>query len=206
MAIKSLSHSSLTDNRFYRSMLVGNTAYEPLISDYDLLETETLPSSQATITFNNLTTNYASTYRHLQLRILARTDRTGAHNEPIQLFVNGSNSGYNYQQLYGAGGAPGSTAAADESKMLISEGATSASSVAYSFGASVIDIYDAFNSNKHKTFRSLNGYRETNYGIVSLYSGVWRNNAAIDSLLLDPLIGGNFLANSRFSLYGLKAS
>jgi len=30
MAIKSLLHSSLSDNRFYRSMLVGNTAYSPV--------------------------------------------------------------------------------------------------------------------------------------------------------------------------------
>ena len=60
-------------------MLVGNEAFDP--SSFDLIQTYTLSSNQASVTFSNLG-DYSSTYKHLQLRMVAKSNRSG----PGELF------------------------------------------------------------------------------------------------------------------------
>jgi hypothetical protein len=46
----------------------------PLASDYELISTQILTSPQSSITFSSLGT-YSSTYKHLQVRAVARSTR-----------------------------------------------------------------------------------------------------------------------------------
>lgn len=165
---------------------------------FDLLETQVLGSSTASVTFSSLGTY--SNYKHLQIRVAARTDRSGAADDNVIMRFNGdSGSNYSCHNLRGNGSSVISGALTNETKIV----ARAIGGNDGNFGAVVIDILDAFETTKYKTSRSLGGYA-TN--IVELGSGSWRNTAALTSILLDQDVGSNFLTGSRFSLYGIKGA
>jgi hypothetical protein len=166
---------------------------------FDLLETQLISSTTASLTFSSLST-YASTYQHLQIRAVAKTDRGGATNDNIIMRFNGdSATNYSCHNVRGSSGSVTSGANANETKIICrAVGGNDGN-----FGAVVIDILDAFETTKYKTTRSLGGYATD---IVELGSGSWRNTAALSSILLDQDVGSNFLTGSRFSLYGWKAA
>jgi hypothetical protein len=76
------------------------------------------------------------------------------------------------------------------------------------FGASIVDILDAFETTKNKTVRGLGGFMGSTsdyYHKVMLSSSARYNTASTTSILIySP--GTSFAANSRFSLYGIKAA
>ena len=198
MAIKSLQHSSLTDNVFYRSMLAGNEAFDDS-SDF-LLEEVVLPSSAASVTFSDLGA-YASEYQHLQIRAAVRTDRA-ATSDDVTVTINSITNSYAYHTLLGNG----STVISGEDSpskpyMRIFHGASGATATANAFGAFVMDILDFSSSSKNTTIRALAGSSST---AVSLNSGLTNNTAAVTSITLDQVSGSNFISGSRFSLYGSK--
>jgi hypothetical protein len=69
----------------------------------------------------------------------------------------------------------------------------------------VIDLPDAFSSNKYTTSRSLRGLNlDAAYSTqVGLSSGIWMNTAALTEISLAPVVG-SFAAYSRVSLFGVK--
>jgi hypothetical protein len=86
---------------------------------------------------------------------------------------------------------------------MVSENMPVASSTANVFGAFVVDILDPFETTKNTTVRSLGGMNAA-WASIELRSGAWLSTSAAASILLKPLVGGNFVANSRFSIYGIK--
>ncbi len=200
MAIKSLQHSSLTDNIFYRSMLAGNTAYEP--SDEDILAEEVLTSSQASVTFSSLDT-LASDYQHLQVRAVTRNARTVGGHERINLTFN-SDTGNNYatHRLRGTGSSVSSLATTSTDKMYVGFSPREASGS--EFSANVIDILDFSSTNKNTTVRALGGTHSPSDYRIALFSGVWLNTSAVTSMTFTDDGGDNFQAGSRFTLIGLK--
>ena len=171
-------------------MLAGNTVWNPWEPDgaFDSLATVTVPSGGlASITFAGI----PNTYKHLQIRA-----SVGASGE-IQAFVNGDTTATNYYRhvLYGQG----SSALSDSSQ---SYGLYPA--FLPSLGSFVQDILDYGNTSKNKTTRSLWGYDANGSGYVGLYSGLWINTNAINSITYSVVGGSNFPQHSRFSLYGIK--
>jgi hypothetical protein len=168
-------------------------------SDYELITTSVLTSSQPSVTFSNLGI-YASSYKHLQLRGVARvTASTTIRGQDIRF--NGD-SGSNYSghliisdgAVYAGGGANGSNAGA-----FYINGASNPSGA---YGAGVVDILDAFSATKFKTVRYIGG--QVGYSIMSLGSSAWRNTDAITSIQIYPQNSESYAAGSRFSLYGIK--
>lgn len=189
MAIKSLQHSSLTDNIFYRSMLAGNTAYEP--SDEDILAEEVLTSSQASVTFSSLDT-LAAGYQHLQIRTVAKS----ATKVWGELRVNGdSGANYSRHELRGNGSSVTSYANASYSRYRYGVHSNV-------WGASVIDLLDPFETTKNKTFRAFSGWVGADG--VQLTSGAWYNTTAISSITLFLDNADLYQIGSRFTLIGLK--
>jgi hypothetical protein len=171
---------------------------------FDLLETQILGSDTASVTFSSLDTNYASTYKHLQIRVTARTNRS-SYSDPIYLAINGSTSSeYHSHGLWGNGSSVTSGAS----------GTTGFPSVDYAFAATagsnlysahVYDFLDAFTANKNRTLRILTGGAgPTSGNHVELRSIARFNTAVTSSIRLQPI--GSFITGSRFSLYGIKAS
>ena len=167
---------------------------------YELIESYVLGSSQTSVTFSNLG-NYSSTYKHLQLRIVARTDRSGEQGDVLTVRFNAdSGSNYAYHYLSGNGSSVVSAASSSQTEMWLWRLAGN-TATANSFGGMVIDILDVY-ATKNKTVRALSGMTG---GLSEVYlgSGLWNSTAAVTSIVLDQL-GGNFVSGSRFSLYGIR--
>jgi hypothetical protein len=81
----------------------------------------------------------------------------------------------------------------------------SATSAANTFDGLVVDILDAYSTTKNKTIRSLAGIASTQNN-VSLMSGSYRSLSVVSSItILDEVSGSNnFVAGSRFSIYGIR--
>ena len=168
-------------------------------SDYELIETTILGTATSSITFSSLAT-YASTYKHLQIRAVARTTRA-FNGDGLNLTLN-SDSGANYSnhRLTGNGSTVSSTASTSTNSITVLR-TTAATSVANAFGVMVIDFLDSFSTTKNKTVRYIGGALDQNE--INLGSGARFNTASITDI---TLTGGNgdLVAGSRFSLYGIK--
>ena len=163
-------------------------------SDYELLETQILGSEQSSVVFSNLNT-YASTYKHLQIRMVSRLSFTATTTDQLMRFNGVTSSSYAGHRLVGNGSSVFANARSGSSSMFIGlvDGAQ--------FTTAVIDVLD-FTGTKNKTVRSFTG---VNGGVseLMLTSGLFDSTAAITSLTLFPPVY-NYVVGSRFSLYGIK--
>ena len=170
---------------------------------FDLLQTELVTGSNAdTITFSNLNT-YATTYKHLQLRMVMRDNRSPYTGSYARLqFNNDTATNYSEHALYGTGSGVGSGYGLNT--VSVHAGEINASDApAGAFAPAVLDILEPFSTNKYTTTRLLAG--TVNYNWLGLWSGTWRNTAAVHTIkIISPL--GDFVPGCRFSLYGIKAA
>jgi hypothetical protein len=169
-------------------------------STFELISTTILGSAN-TISF----TSIPSGYKHLQIRAAART---AAGQVPDQIGVRlnndttAGNHGWHY--LNGNGSSVTSGAGVSNETVVRCQMITGASAVTNNFGVVVIDILDAFSTSKNKTIRSLGGYADSSAGNIGLSSGFYLSTNAVTRVDLIGLFSANFIANSRFSLYGIK--
>lgn len=174
---------------------------QAIVPDYELITTEILTGTQSSITFSNLS-SYSSTYKHLQIRAVARSGVAVADMGYKIRFNGGSSTDYSFHRMQGNGSSVSSYGDAAATYFYITGGLQGSSATANAFGVAVIDILDAFNTSKNTTTRTLNG----NNGAISLDSAGWFNTAAIDSIVMEADAGSpSFVSGSRFSIYGLKA-
>ena len=169
---------------------------------YELIATEILAGTAASITFSNLG-DYSSTYKHLQLRFTARNTTASNGNEIIISRLNGdSGSNYNSHYLVGTGSSVLSAPFTGLTGALTG-GAFEANNTANSFFVSVVDLLDPYSTTKNKTFRTLNGGLSSTITRIDLHSSAWRNTNSVTSW--EVLANAGSLAiGSRFSLYGIK--
>jgi hypothetical protein len=162
---------------------------------YELISTTVLGLAASSVSFSSLG-DYSSTYKHLQIRGLGRL--TAVDTNQKMRFNGDSTSSYNNHFLYGNGssvlsGTSGLLTAIDSYPL------TASNAPANAFGAFVIDMLDAFSSTKNTTVRQLSG----NNVEIQLASGLWNNTASLTSVEL-LANSGNYVAGSRFSLYGIR--
>jgi hypothetical protein len=174
-------------------------------NSYDSIQTVTVGSGgQSSITFSSI----PSTYKHLQLRGIARTNRTGVTLENISMAFNSDgisgNSNYTIHAILGDGTVTDSfnlTSFTRQVPALIS----SVNATTGVFGAFVIDILDYTNTNKNKVVRSINGTDLNGSGEVRLTGGMYMQTAAISTITMAFTIGGGaFNEFSSIALYGIK--
>ena len=170
------------------------------LTSFDSIATVTPYTTVSTVVFSSI----PSTYKHLQIRFLARTDRSNQEDN-IQLRFNSDSAGnYAAHVLYGDGATASSFSDGSSITFNTRSVVAAASSTSGVFGVGVIDILDYANINKYKTVRSLNGYDNNGAGQVRLSSGLWMNTAAINTITIVPANGPNFTTNSHWALYGIK--
>ena len=173
-------------------------------TSYESIATVTVGSPQAAIEF----TSIPSTYKHLQIRAIAKNVTTGAADYDAMRIQYNTDTGTNYAWHYlkGEGVGSGGVGQASSSSYLWSgtvirsgTGQTSA------FSISVIDILDYANTSKYKTQRWLNG-TEFNalYPWIGLGSGLWQSTSAVTSIKIFIDTAVNFAQYSSFALYGIK--
>ena len=159
---------------------------------FELIQTAYGTGSSGTISF----TSIPATYTHLQLRITARTDGSGAST--LMRFNSDSGSNYVLHYLY-SGGSGGSL-----SQTGIGANVTDSAASTGMYSHLIVDLLDYANTNKNKTTRASDSYQAaTSYAFM--YSGLWLNTAAISTLTF-AAVSGNFTTASRFSLYGIRGA
>jgi hypothetical protein len=185
--------------------IIASQNYPRVTNSYESIATVTVGSGgQSTITFSSI----PSTYKHLQLRIAASTDRGTFALDNVFVTLNGDTGG-NYSHHYLQGDGSSASAGATANATVVRSGSLPSSAAANVFGVSIFDILDYKDTNKYKTTRSLSGFDLNGTvsgigGFVQLYSGNWRNTAAVNSITLNRQSGTNFIQYSHFALYGIR--
>jgi hypothetical protein len=170
-------------------------------SDYELISTTVLGTAASSVTFSSLG-DYSSTYKHLQIRGVARTDRNDTLDNVLLRFNGDATAlAYSLHNLLGNGSSVSSGGAAGQDRILVSY-VPALTSTANTYAGFVTDIVDPYSTTKNTTVRSLGGQNDNNFRLIGLYSGAYYNTSAVSSITLTATT--NYVAGSRFSLYGMK--
>ena len=170
---------------------------------YFIAET-VLTGSAASVTFSSL----PQQYRTLMLHIQARSDRVAEIDTVGIRFNADAGANYDFIRKWAQGGVGFSelaTRGAGSGYAGIIEGA---SSTASNFAMLEIKIIGYSLADRHKRAFS---WSTGVFGDISADSDLyladtcskWRNTAAITSITMFPSVGPNFVAGSRFTLYGI---
>ena len=165
---------------------------------FDLLESQVLGTAVGSVTFSSLGT-YATTYQHLQIRMVARANRPSSTTDPLIITLNGSGQTHAHS-LFGNGSSVSSGAIASQYSLL--DAITGPNAATNAFGACVIDILDPFETTKNKTMRGFTGANT----VVALGSVLFGTTSSTTSITITPFSATNYMVGSRFSLYGIKAA
>jgi hypothetical protein len=163
---------------------------------YDSLATVTLSAATASIEFAGI----PSTYKHLQIRGIARSN--GAADNTVIQFNGDTANNYATHYLYGNGTTASAGAETTRARFYVDVLASNASGAMWS--GDVIDILDYANTNKYKTVRTLAGQDLNGSGIIWLASGLWQSTTAVTSIKLYLNGAVSFAQYSSFALYGIK--
>ena len=177
----------------FASAISGNL----LPNSYESIATITTSTSPSSVTFSSI----PQTYQHLQLRYLVRrSDAVGTAGVSIQ--INGD-GGANYvrNELYQGNTTASTSSAIGQTQMSVGY-ITGSTANSGSYGVGIIDILDYTNTNKNSVVRALTGANNNGAGNSNISTGVWLNTAAVTSFSF--IIGGSFVNNSTFTLYGIK--
>lgn len=169
---------------------------------FDLLETQVLGSSTASVTFSSLSTYASAGYQHLQIRATTRGTRSDTGSQ-LFIRINGD-TGNNYRAHYMWGNASSVQSATLSESGIWGGWTAGANFTANGFGAMVLDLLDPFEANKNRVVRIFQGI--AGYSEVSLISGMRINTEAVSSLTISERTAANLAQYSRFSLYGWKAA
>jgi hypothetical protein len=167
---------------------------------FDLLETQVLTSSAASVTFSSLST-YAADYRHLQLRIVSKNVTSTGYGGGFIRFNGDTAANYSSHFLRGNGSSVSSGASVSATSMAMLLVRNSSADV---YQPAVFDVLDPFETTKYTTIRGLLGVPSTSGTFLELMSGSWRNTNALTSITFLPEGGQSLGSGSRFSLYGIR--
>ncbi len=170
------------------------------LSDYELISTTLFSGSTSSVDFD--VSALASTYKHLQLRVVGRTARAAGTDALLMRFNSDTGSNYNGHYLGGDGSTVYSGFVASTTYTYTNLLGNSVDTTNF-MGVSVIDILDIFSNSKNTTVRALDGAQGTPK-YMNLSSGLWRNTNTVTAINLSVFSGSNLLSNSRISLYGIK--
>lgn len=168
-----------------------------MATTYTLISSNTLSSSQASVSLNSI----PNTYTDIVLKISARTDNAGT--DFIQLTINSQTGTYSNTLLLGNGSTASSTRNTGQSYLRAGyvNNANDTSNT-FSYGEIYIPNYASTND---KPLSSI-GYTENNAttAYISNYANLFQYSSAITSLTM--VANGNFVSGSSFWLYGIKNS
>lgn len=179
----------------WASSISGN-----LSSNFDSIATVTVGAGgQASASF----TSIPSIYKHLQIRMLARSNRAD-NNEAIGIQFN-SDTGNNYAShgLWGDGSSA-TASALNIPGAAISLPWVPGSLSTNAWGGAVIDILDYQSTSKNKTVKGIQGFNNNGNGQAGFGSGLWVNTASITTITVKPFYGTSWNQYSSFALYGIK--
>lgn len=180
--------------------IVASGNYPRSNPSYESIATVNVSTAQSTISF----TSIPSTFKHLQVRWLARSTATGGDSaSTLRMKLNSSAGTYRSHGLLGTGTSAIAGDSATSTGDWIYYAIPNASVTASMFGVGVIDVLDYTNTSKNTVSRMLAGFDKNGGGQVGLQSHLWVDTSAVTQI--DFSLGtGNFTQYSSFALYGIK--
>ena len=159
---------------------------------YEPIATQTLGTSAASVTFSSISGAYTD------LLLVTSNGSTTATNTYVRL--NGdSGSNYSFTQLTGTGSSAISGRSSNQTAIRVDNYASAATSITNAY---IFHLQNYSNTTTYKTVLTRTNEAATG---VDATVGLWRNTAAITSILYYPGVG-NWITGSTFTLYGIKAA
>jgi hypothetical protein len=170
-----------------------------MANTYQLIQAQNLVSDAASVTFSSI----PGTYTDLALRMSTRATPVGVIESIKLRFNNDSGTNYSYTLLRGSGSSA-SSANSVSNDIIEVNGSPGANITANTFSNNEIYIpsYTVSQSKALSTSSIVENNSSTGYQEAG--AALWRNNAAITSILID--VSGSFVTGSSFYLYGIKNS
>jgi hypothetical protein len=163
---------------------------------YDKIQTTTLGSAQASVTFSAISGSYTD------LVLISNVDITSAGASINIRFNSDTGNNYSYITIYGNGIAHATNKATNQNKSYIAAYVAPNTSLETVI---VTNIQNYSNTTTNKTLISRsNRASASNSPGAEVLSGLWRNTSAITSITL-AADSGNIDTGSTFTLYGIKA-
>ena len=164
------------------------------------IQSVTLSSSQASVTFSSI----PQTYTDLVLRLSARTSNSAIINTINVQFNNDTSTNYSFTRILGqsADGTSSRETSVAPTYILYVNGDTSTANT-FSNGEMYIPNYTIATNKPQNSFTTLE-HNATTGATIGGYAHLWRNAAAITGVTLSITQGGNFLSGSSFFLYGIS--
>ena len=161
-----------------------------------LIETKTLGADAASIEFTSIPQTYTDIVAVLSVRV---SSASGA----FWFRFNSSSSGYTARRLYGDGGGAYSDTNAVGSNYLFIGDVSNVNNTANTFGNGSVYVPNYSGSTTKSV--SVDNVSETNAttAFQHIIAGLWDNTAAITSWAFSAYSGGNLVAGSTISLYGI---
>lgn len=174
-----------------------------MANTYTLIETKTLTSTVASVVFSSI----PQTYTDLKIVWSARTNWTSAVDS-LYIRFNSNSSSYQSKQMLGFSNNGNVYSESDPTNTsVVSYTATGSTAYANSFSAAEMYIPN-YTSSTYKNCvldgTMINDTASNSWTNTS--NSLWSNSAAINSITFISNNGASFIANSSFSLYGIKNS
>ena len=169
---------------------------------FDLLQVQDLDSSASQVTFENLS-GYVDGYDHLRITMTARSDRASSDSDEVKILLNGSTAQYATQYMETNGSAyPAGNGGAANALIRATGG-----NITYMYSPASIDLIEPFNASKYISYHGHTSMPSTGSvdSMVRIFSGRSNSAETLDSITFET-VNGNFTAESRFSVYGIKGS
>jgi hypothetical protein len=170
-----------------------------MAATYELIASNTLGSSAASVTFSSI----PATYTDLVLRMSVRSDRSASLVDTITFNFNSSTSNFSNTRIEGTG-ASGASTRNQTNSSLIRVPATSVT--ADTFNNVEIYLPNYAGSTNKPLSNSFAYENNATTAYVGAVASLWSNTAAITSIQFGLVDGPNFVSGSSFFLYGIKNS
>jgi len=165
---------------------------------YQLIQSQTLSSAAASVTFSNIPQNYSD----LVIKVSAKGNRASFQDDGLLIALNGSTSSFTQRGIEGNGSSASTFSSGwGVSNSVANIGGLSSNANLFSNNEIYIFNYTS-SSNKNIMTDSVQENNQTT-AYNDFYSLVWANSAAITSITFTTYSTTNFFANSTFSLYGI---
>lgn len=169
-----------------------------------LISSQTLGSSQASVTFSSI----PSTYTDLVLKYSSRHDNAFSISQSAITFNGSSASNYSETVVYGSSTSAASGRQSGSSQIdFMYDNANSATANTFSNTELYIPNYRV-SANKPMSWFGVteNNASTNNSAMIVANASLWRDTSAITSITILALASRNFMTGSSFYLYGIKNS
>ena len=168
-----------------------------------LISSTVLSTTASSVTISSIPTGY----KDLVLKISARTNEANTDSSFNVTFNSDTATNYSRTRLVGNGATASSSRLSNSTSIDTSHNANGSTSTSNTF--SNVEIYiQSYLASQNKPVGLSNALENnTTTAYINASAGLWRNTAAITSIVLNGIPGsGSFVSGSSFYLYGLKDS